>query len=881
MCRYLLCIILFFVYDHSDAQKKIIDTSVFHERWPSVTGPQINSNGTFCCYTINNDEGAKRKLVVQSISGAWKRAFDNAEPVAFSKNGKWLTFKKNDSVLYLKVGTNTVRVLPEVSDYSLINTKPSDLLACVMHSNKGLIICDAEGKALKKIDFVESYQTDKSGKYLLYRTEEISHSDTSRYLCLLNLAKYTTDTIWKNPIHYSDEELPIALSFSADNKKVAFILENKKDSISFKSLWLYDIKSKIAEKKIDDCLLSKLTSVQGLSSSAPLVVNDGKKILFWVNKKDAPKPENTIVDIWKTTDAILPSTNNHSMYGMPSSSIIYTREYLATINETNGDVLLLTGDHERVQLPEKVDYIQQIFVQHCEGDNREAEWNPQARSTFYVVDLATGSRITMSKEIKNNHLFPEISRTGKWLITYDTCSNNFFSYEMATGKSRNITETINTTWYWEGHDEPQLSVSGTFIWLKDDQMALLYDQYDIWLIDPFGVKQPVSITHGFGRKMKIRFSSALSYDRYPELIIHKGYTLPLFAFNTQNKKSGFYQQIVGEPLNPKQLSMDDYSYNSGGFQYVPLKAASASIYIIKRMSATEVPNIFISHDLKKFVPLTHLQPQKKYNWLTSELHTWKTFDGTYSQGILYKPEDFDSTKKYPVIFNFYERVSDKLNEIEYPGPTDSDINIPWFVSRGYIVFTPDIHYMIGKPGESAYNAIVSCAAYLSNNKWIDNKRMAIQGHSWGGYQVNYIVTRTNIFAAAVEVAGPSDFVSAYGLLSHGDLTRFFIYESTQSRIGGSLWEKPEAFINNSPVFGADQVHTPILMVHNKEDIQVPWVEGVEWFNALRRNGKQAWWLQYKGQGHHLTGKNAIDFTVRLTEFMDHYLKDKPKPIWME
>lgn len=255
--------------------------------------------------------------------------------------------------------------------------------------------------------------------------------------------------------------------------------------------------------------------------------------------------------------------------------------------------------------------------------------------------------------------------------------------------------------------------------------------------------------------------------------------------------------------------------------------------------------------------------------------------GNYSQGILYKPEDFSPQKKYPLIFYYYERLSDNLNVYINPSASTGPMNIAWFVSHGFLVFTPDIYYKIGYTGESAYRSVVSAADFLSKMPFVDEKKMGIQGHSFGGYETNYIVTHTNIFAAACAAAGVTDFVSAYGQLS-GGISRQYLYEVGQSRIAGTLWEKTDSYIRNSPVFYANRVNTPILLMYNKEDPAVPFSQGIEFFTALRRLNKRVWLLQYDGEGHRMeeNGQAAQDYNIRLTQFFDHFLKNVLAPKWM-
>jgi dipeptidyl aminopeptidase/acylaminoacyl peptidase len=274
--------------------------------------------------------------------------------------------------------------------------------------------------------------------------------------------------------------------------------------------------------------------------------------------------------------------------------------------------------------------------------------------------------------------------------------------------------------------------------------------------------------------------------------------------------------------------------------------------------------------------------QKDYRWGTAELVKWKSLEGIDLEGLLYKPEGFDPNQKYPMITYFYERNSDNLYNHYVPAPSASTINISYFVSNGYLVFVPDIVYKNGRPGPSAYNCIMPGVMSLLNTGYVNPKRLAIQGQSWGGYQVAYLVTQTNLFRAAGAGAPVANMTSAYGGIRWGTgLSRQAQYEFTQTRIGGSLWEKPSEYIQNSPLFFLPKVQTPLFIMANDEDDAVPYYQGIELFMGLKRLGKPAWLVSYNGEKHNLVQrKNRKDLSIRLYQFLDHYLKDAPAPSWM-
>jgi dipeptidyl aminopeptidase/acylaminoacyl peptidase len=258
-------------------------------------------------------------------------------------------------------------------------------------------------------------------------------------------------------------------------------------------------------------------------------------------------------------------------------------------------------------------------------------------------------------------------------------------------------------------------------------------------------------------------------------------------------------------------------------------------------------------------------------------------DGKKLEGIIYKPANFDPNKKYPMIVNFYERNSETLYKYHMPEAHRSTIDYSMYLSNGYIVFNPDIRYRDGFPGESCYNCVMSGISEVLSRGYVDEARIGAQGHSWGGYQVAYLATRTRLFAAIESGAPVVNMYSAYGGIRWGSgLARSFQYEHTQSRLGATPWTDSRRYYENSPLFLMDKVETPILIMHNDQDGHVPWYQGIEYFVALKRLGKPAWMLNYTGEPHWPTkNPNKLDFQIRMKQFFDHFLKGEPMPKWMK
>jgi dipeptidyl aminopeptidase/acylaminoacyl peptidase len=318
---------------------------------------------------------------------------------------------------------------------------------------------------------------------------------------------------------------------------------------------------------------------------------------------------------------------------------------------------------------------------------------------------------------------------------------------------------------------------------------------------------------------------------------------------------------------------------------MPLKALDANVYLVRRMRCDESLNLFVTTDFKHYQPVSRNYPERDYNWIKDELVNWKLPNGRISQGILYKPENFDSTKKYPIIFDYYEKRSDELNKYIVPELAGDRINIPFYVSNGYLVFVPDIYYEPGKNGQGVVNAVVSAAKYLSCFSWVDPGKMGLQGHSFGGWETNYLVTHSHTFAAACEAAGPTDHISMYGevLLGSGEITQdvFEMYnQGSPYGIGVTPWTAPERYMENSPVFFVDSITTPLLMMQGRLDEHTPYEQAMELFTDMRRAGKKVWLLDYENGGHGLFGNDARDYVLRMRQFFDYYLKGALPPVWM-
>lgn len=491
-------------------------------------------------------------------------------------------------------------------------------------------------------------------------------------------------------------------------------------------------------------------------------------------------------------------------------------------------------------------------------------------SDIYLVNTLDGSRRKLREK---NQFGLSWSPNGKYAVFFD--GKDWHSLSIPDGKATNLTANLKVNFWQEDHDTPNTPFPyGVAGWTRDDREVLIYDQFDIWQVAPDG-SSAKNLTDGVGRKENISFRYVrLDPD---ERWIDPARPMMLRAEHQATYDSGFYRDRINGGL-PEKLIMAAKAFNQ------PAKAKNADVLLLAASRFDEFPDLHVTDaGFKTLKKVSDAGKQKDpYLWGKAELISYKNTDGVPLSGILIKPDNFDPKKKYPMMVYIYEKLSNGLHRFVNPTPGTS-INASFYASNGYLVLMPDIVYTIGYPGQSALKCVLPAIQEVVDQGFVKEDAIGIQGHSWGGYQIAYMVTQTNRFKAAAPGALVGNMTSAYSGIRWGSgLPRQFQYERTQSRIGGSIWEYPMRFIENSPIFNAHRVQTPILMLHNDNDDAVPWYQGIEFFLALRRLDKEVYMFNYNGEYHGLRKRpNQKDYTRRLQEFFDHYLKGAPTPAWME
>ena len=742
----------------------------------------------------------------------------------------------------------------------------------------------ASGKEMVFKNILEYAIDSLAGKKMALETGKTGRDSLAKaQIWLVDVAVGKVDTIARG---INDAR---NMRFDEAGQQLAFVAErdsSAKALLKFYKLYFFGSGMDTAKMIADRNTQGKKADWTISENAAPRFSKSGKRLFFGVAPvlplKDTSKPEfeRVSVDIWHYQDDYLMT---QQLYNLNRT---LNRSYTAVFHTISGHVVQLADETmETVQTGQDGDGSLMLGT-----DNRAyrvaAQWTGGTPNDVYTVDPVIGTRTLILKGLEG---FAQISAHGKYAAWYDRKAKQYFTW--SDGQSRKISGGVKTALWDEDNDVPaDPGAYGQMGWHNNDEALYVYDRFDIWKLDPLGKNAPACITNGEGRKQHIQIRYQV-LDPEKERSFSMGQRVLLGLFNEKDKTAGMKVYDLGEPFSfAKTGQTHPVAFGLGTVR----KAKNADLITYGIETPAHAPdirvvpfnrgNMQITDDMVSAISLYKPNPQQSgYNWMTAELVEWKAYDGKMTQGILYKPEDFDPKKKYPMISYFYETVSDGLYRYLPPAPTPSRLNIPFFVSRGYLVLAPDIHYKTGQPAQDAYNYIVSGVRHVVKMGIADSTRLGLQGQSWGGIQVAQVITMTPLFKAAWAGAPVANMTSAYGGIRwESGVNRQFQYEKSQSRIGATLWERQDLYIKNSPLFHLPRVKTPLVIMANDADGAVPWYQGIELFTGLRRLQKPVWMLNYNGEAHNLVErKNRKDIQVREQQFFDWLLKDGPQAKWLK
>ena len=714
---------------------------------------------------------------------------------------------------------------------------------------------------------VTKYSMPKNGKYIAIVTQQKLKNDSSQ----VRIYEVATQTLIKEFDRNTACEAPV---WNEDGTRLAFFASLDTNKVKQFELNVFDL---VSNKTwiFGDTLSRDFDSLKGISENrTPIFTQDNRYLFFGVVDRVKPEAKDSLlesekvrVDIWHYQDQELQAQQLVQLNQEKKRSDLYVFRF------DNEKIIPLSNDTLSVRVSD-----QQIgnYVQATSNESYaiQQQWKSPGLEDVYRISLIDGSIEILAKGLS----YPGIlSPKGTYYTYFNPAKSQHVLLDIAA-KSLSYMNANRKDITWNEDINGQPMEAGPEGWIgfdRSEDHVYFKSRFDLWDYQ-ISSQNLTSLTNEWATKNKVRLDLVQWESDSIYIDLSDCYAK---SFDLSTKKEGLHHFDASQANGlrqiiqiPARISLIERSPNKNH-------------YFFRWMTVSHYPELELWND--QYQPegvLSVTNPQQaNYNWATSEMVKWKTYDGQNLEGILYKPADYDATKKYPLILYYYELNSDNLHNYQGPRPSASTINPTEYASAGYFVFIPDIRYEIGHPAKSAYNCIMSATDHLIKQYPIDSTRMGLQGQSWGGYQTAQLVTMTKRYAAAMAGAPVSNMISAYGGIRWGSgLNRQFQYESTQSRIGKTIWDAQALYIENSPLFHLPNVTTPLLIMANDKDGAVPWYQGLELYNGMRRLGKPCWMLNYNDDDHNLTKlPYKMDLSIRMRQFFDHYLQGKPAPIWLK
>ena len=858
-----------------EAQKKPLDIEACTS-WKRIDAPDISPTGRWGTYRISlmeyNPASKEEKKLHLFDSRTRKEILLNGdiERLEFYNNDQGAFYRLADSagvmktfLLSLPSGVKTEWKHKEAfrpvegTPYSISVTNVSkDTVNHVPAFNR-LVVRHLKTEVAFHIDSIGYHTLYDGGRSILFIRKKSDRNE----LCYGPLAgPYKTlyqSSVKSEPSSYSFNEKEMIGEFSVnDSLWYAFSLRKPGCNLLFdrKEIVLPDGMSvgRIDLSKSHNFLILELRDSQQISRR---------------REESEKKPDKSFeLELWTWNEMEVPTLQRGGRYRQDKSvTYIYDifSKKLTVVAPFTVDLLLPSG-------AENLNYV--LYTDESPY-KMQREWLDRLPFDIYSVNVHTGAKRLIGRSYRTA---PKWSVNGKWAVMYDPIAQVWNKFDGATGKVVNISDAIGYPMFMESYDKPAPAPAyGIAGWTADGNNVFLYDAYDWWKIDLTGERQPECLTKGYGRKhgKSIRkMTSNIDKD-----VFQKDEKVIVSLWDKDTMDEGVYQLDMKGRL--RKLMEGNYVYTIHRF------SDNHEYCVWNRQNVSEFRDLWWSKsDFSNPVKVTNANPQQAdYKWGTVKLIKWTNYENKENKGLLYLPEDYDPQKEYPALVQFYETHSGELNIYHAPLLSSALGDPMYFASNGYIVFMPDVHFTVGTPGQSCYDAVVSGTKYLIEQGIAHPGKIGLQGHSWSGYQTSYLVTKTDLFTCANIAAPITDMVTGYlGIRNGSGLPRYFMYEETQSRMGKTLWEAKDKYLASSAILEADKIHTPLLILHNDEDEAVAYGQGRALYLAMRRLQRPAWLLNYKGEGHFVLGRGAQkDWTIRMMQFFDYYLKGTKEPRWMK
>lgn len=883
-------------------QKKTLPVEDYG-KWQNIGANDLSPNGEWVAYQLLVQEDNDTLFLTNRNTGkSYKLEFGSAPE--FSKDNKWLAYRiglpfkeaeklrgQGKPIEYrmglLNLETGRKESVQNISRFGF--SRNGKFLAVYLappkeNKDKGsvLLLKNLSDNTTRTIGNVTDYAFNKKSDFLAYITESANIAGNS--VELFNLNHYTLKVVASDTARFSK------LTWQKEGDALSFFKTFKKDTYEEENALVYsytDIYKNAALKTFDPAAATGFPKNMRIYSGSALRISDDMSAVFfglktWTLKPKKEDKKNTdssrtksdstknlavkkpaadeklpAVDIWHWKDPEV----------QPRQKVSFAQDkevsYLSVWNLGNGQFYQLAKENT----PDALLTGNQKFAITSTNKKYKPAFK-EDYADFYLVNTQTGEeKLLYEKSLAGFYTGPRPSPGGKYLYYFK--DRHWWVYDIAAGKNTNITQNIKTDFQDIRDDHPAtrppVGVGG---WTKTDKELLLYDEYNVWAVNPDG-SGGRKLTQG--EKEEIMFRVYRTDFEEPYLDDSKA--IYFSAYGDKSKKYGYYKWENGKT---DKLIFEDLSISR------LTKARDANSFLYVKQDFHLSPELYAGDDFTNDKKVTGTNPQQdNYYWGKSRLISYTNTKGKKMQGALFYPANYEPGKQYPMIVYIYELLSNTVHTYTNPSAR-SPYNTTNFTTNGYFVFRPDIVYETNEPGTSAVNCVVPAVKEVLKTGMIDKDKVGLMGHSWGAYQTSFIITQTDIFKAACAGAPLTDLISmSMSIYWNSGTPDQKIFETSQGRFDGPWYERTDAHIRNSPMFNASKIKAPLLVAFGDKDGAVDWHQGIEMYGTMRRMEKPHVMLVYADENHGLAKKeNQIDYQKKQREWFDHYLLGKPAEKWI-
>ena len=721
-------------------------------------------------------------------------------------------------------------------------------------THKTLTISDVLKMKLLSFPELSRFQLSPDGESLAYvvknpNRKSSSEQRTTEYSRLLPTgapAYNYCDEVWVTNIKTkashqlgSDTGVDWAPSWSPDGHYVAFC----SDRMGAPQLWVWD-KNENKQRRISETPISPIEGYE-----VPQWTSDGKYLITKLRPEDidfstiiSPDSEGRVINVWHTdTDEQLGSAEELSRFA-------WNQGDLGVFNVHTGDVSFLTRGLYVVDMFLSPDDTAVAVLNIIGAENLTSQ---DVFFELLLVPLDGSSIRCLATNIRFGSRFVSWAPNGKQLIY--THPDGLFLTSTQGDEQKNLTANFAETPHF--FRRPLWNTSGTSVFCGFDG--------HVWEIATDG-SNTRKLTEGLDRHIT---GFVAKRDTHVIWESNEEQSICIRTHDPETKKDGFYS--INTAAASTTCLFEQQIYLSTPF-------GNGTKLLYRAQNATYPEEVWMYDTVSgKQQQVTDLNPHLRgLRFGEVRFIESKTAEDKRLRGVLMLPANYEEGKRYPLITKVYPG-QDLSRSVYTFGLAVEEINFQLLAARGFAVLGVDMPPESTDSLKDMPGFVLPAIDEVIEMGIADENRLGIMGFSYGGYCTAGLITQTTRFKAAVCGGGIYNLTSVYGRLSkQGHSGDIGWAETGQGRMGGSLWEQRQRYIDNSPIFYLDKIETPVLIYCGEGFEGSDYAQSGELFSGLRRLKKKATFVWYRGEGHPASEwrpEHRTDYQKRIMDWFEKHL----------